>query len=105
MFNNKSSINEQIQTYATIFKLPAIKNSFSSIVDEAAKNNLSYTQFLLKLFYPKSQDKNQFFLMNLAFYAILFLQLLVLLTFLSCLIINSYCSLSYTSIGHLKSKV
>ena len=45
-----SSINEQIQAYATLFKLPAIKNSFSSIADEAAKKNLSYTQFLLKLF-------------------------------------------------------
>jgi len=59
MFNNKSSINEQIQAYATIFKLPAIKNSFSSIADEAAKNNLSYTQFLLKLFEYEYEKKIQ----------------------------------------------
>ena len=56
------------------------------------------------IFYPKSQDKNWNFLMNLAFYATL-LQVLTLLILLPWLIINSYCFLLYTSIGHLKSKV
>jgi len=59
MPNSIASINEQIQTYATIFKLPAIKNSFSSIADEAAKKNLSYTQFLLKLFEYEYEKKIQ----------------------------------------------
>ena len=59
MPNSIASINEQIQAYATIFKLPAIKNSFSSIADEAAKKNLSYTQFLLKLFEYEYEKKIQ----------------------------------------------
>lgn len=59
MSNSIASINEQIQAYATLFKLPAIKNSFSSIADEAAKNNLSYTQFLLKLFEYEYEKKIQ----------------------------------------------
>jgi len=59
MPNSIASINEQIQAYATLFKLPAIKNSFSSIADEAAKKNLSYTQFLLKLFEYEYEKKIQ----------------------------------------------
>ncbi|SFP43070.1 IS21-like element helper ATPase IstB [Hydrogenimonas thermophila] len=59
MSNNIASINEQIQAYATLFKLPAIKNSFSSLADEAAKKNLSYTQFLLKLFEYEYETKIQ----------------------------------------------
>ena len=51
------SINEQIQEYAALFKLPAIKESFSSIAQEAAKENLSYTQFLHRLFAYEYQTK------------------------------------------------
>lgn len=51
------SINEQIQEYATIFKLPAIKESFASIAQETVHNNLSYSQFLLKLFEYEYQKK------------------------------------------------
>nr|WP_236583105.1 MULTISPECIES: IS21-like element helper ATPase IstB [unclassified Nitratiruptor] len=51
------SINEQIQEYAALFKLPAIKESFSSIAQEAAKKNLSYSHFLLELFRYEHQKK------------------------------------------------
>jgi len=52
-------INEQIKKYASLFKLPAIKESFASIADEAAKENLSYTQFLYKLFCYEYEKKLQ----------------------------------------------
>ena len=59
MLPNTISINEAIQEYATLFKLPAIKESFASIANEAAKENLSYTHFLLKLFEYEYEQKIQ----------------------------------------------
>lgn len=50
MLLSNISIDEAIEQYATIFKLPAIKESYASIADKAAKEHLSYTEFLLKLF-------------------------------------------------------
>ncbi len=59
MLPNNISINEAIEQYATMFKLPATKKSFSFIADEAAKESLSYTEFLLKLFEYEYQQKIQ----------------------------------------------
>ena len=50
------AMHKEIQEYAALFKLPAIKESFSSIVQEAAKK-ISYTQFLHRLFAYEYQKK------------------------------------------------
>jgi len=55
----QDDINNRIRDFATLFRLPAIRDSFASLADKASKDNISYTQFLLNLFEYEYEKKIQ----------------------------------------------
>ena len=67
--NHYTSIDEQIKEYAKLFKLPSIKESYASIAEVAVKDNLSYSEYLLKLFeyeYEKKIERSKEIILKMA---------------------------------------
>ena len=52
-------LHEQINEYCNKFKLPGVLSHYSYLADKAAKDNLSYTEYLCKLFEIEEQGREQ----------------------------------------------
>jgi len=52
-------LHEHIEEYCKEFKLPAMLNSYQSLADDAAKESLSYSDYLLALLEVESQQRAQ----------------------------------------------
>lgn len=52
-------LHKSIEEYCKEFKLPAMFELYQNIADQAAKDSLSYTKYLLKLFEEESKQRNQ----------------------------------------------
>jgi len=50
-------LHESIESYCKEFKLPSIVASYQAIADQASKESLSYSNFLLKLFEEESKQR------------------------------------------------
>jgi len=56
-FKETVMLHESIESYCKEFKLPSIVASYQAIADQASKESLSYSNFLLKLFEEESKQR------------------------------------------------